>query len=267
MALRFPAALWRNRELLWRLTSREFTGRYRGSMIGRGWSLITPLLMLAVYTFVFSKVFQSRWDNQDQLGIFGFAINLFAGIIVFNLFSESVNKAPGLILANVSYVTKVIFPLEILAAVNVASATFNALTSLAVLALFKLLVMHAIPLSFLWLPLVWFPLIASSLALSWVLSALGVYIRDIGQAVGVITNMMMFLSAVFYPFSSLPKDWQPLLGLNPLVPMIEQTRRVTVSGLPPDPLYIVIGCLLSVLICEVSFRGFQRARFGFADVL
>lgn len=267
LSLRFPRALWQHRELLWRLTSREVSGRYRGSMIGLGWSFVTPLLMLAVYTFIFSQVFQSRWGDLEQLGSLGFAINLFAGMIVFNLFSESVTKAPELIVANPNYVTKLIFPLEILAAVNVASATFHALTSLVILIVFKLLAVHTIQLSFLWLPLVWLPLIAGSLALSWVLSALGVFLRDISQVVGVITSMLMFLSAVFYPVSSLPLRWQPVLTLNPLVIIIEQTRSVTVSGLRPNSMYILAGSLISFLLCEVSFRFFQRARRGFADVL
>ncbi len=266
-SLRFTKALWQQRELWWRLTTREVSGRYRGSMVGLGWSFVTPLLMLAVYTFIFSQVFQSRWGDLEQLGSMGFAINLFAGMIVFNLFNESATKAPDLVVANPNYVTKLIFPLHVLAAVNVASATFHALTSLVILIGFKLVAVHTIQLSFLWLPLVWLPLIAGSLALSWVLSALGVFLRDISQVVGVVTSMLMFLSAVFYPVSSLPLRWQPVLMLNPLVIIIEQTRRVTVSGLNPSLMYIVIGCLIGLVCCEVSFRCFQRARHGFADVL
>lgn len=265
--LRFPARLWRHRELAWQLSRRDVAGRYRGSVLGWGWSFLTPLLMLAVYTFVFSEVFQARWGDLDQLGPLGFAINLFAGLIVFSFFSESVNKAPLLVLSNPNYVTKVVFPLEILPAVNVASAAFHALTSLVVLALFQLLALQHIPWTMLWLPLVWLPLLGGCLALSWLLAALGVYLRDVGQVVGVVTQMLMFLSAVFYPLSALPPQWQPWLGLNPLVIVIEQTRLVAISHQPPSPAYLICGVLVGLLVCECSFRLFQRARRGFADVL
>ncbi|MCT0224990.1 ABC transporter permease [Synechococcus sp. CS-1328] len=264
---RFWRALWKQRELAWRLTLREVQGRYRGSVLGWGWSFLTPLLMLAVYTFVFSEVFQARWGDLEQAGPLGFAINLFAGLIVFNLFSESATKAPGLILENANLVTKVIFPLEILAAVSVATACFHALTSLVVLALFELVAQGAIPPTLLWLPLIWLPLVSGCLALSWLLSALGVYVRDLGQVLGTVVSMLMFLSAVFYPLSALPLRWQPLLRLNPLVAVIEQTRDVAIKGLPPSASYLVIGTALGLLACELSFRLFQKARRGFADVL
>ena len=265
--LRAPGALWRHRELIWRLSVRDVAGRYRGSVLGWGWSLLTPLLMLAVYTFVFSTIFKARWGDLEALGPLGFAINLFAGLIAFNLFSESVNQSPQLVLANPNYVTKVIFPLEILAVVNVAGAAFHALTSLGVLVVFELVAVRQVPLSLLWLPLVWLPLLTGCLALSWLLAALGVYLRDVGQVVGVVTSMLMFLSAVFYPLSALPPHWQPVLGLNPLVAIIEQTRRVAVAGQNPDATYLLLGGVGGVLLCELGFRLFQRARRGFADVL
>lgn len=281
--LRFPRALWRQRELWWQLSCREVQGRYRGSMLGWGWSLITPLLMLAVYTFVFSQVFQARWGDLQQSGPLVFAINLFAGLIVFNLFSEITNQSPGLILSNTNLVTKVIFPLEILPAVTVAAALFHALTSLAVLVGFQIvngLLVNGllanglastggggIQATLLWLPLVWLPLVSGTLALGWLLSALGVYLRDLGQVIGVATNLLMFLSAVFYPLSALPERWQPLLQLNPLVLVIEQTRRVAVNGLAPSLGYLLGGSVLGLVACELAFRAFQKARRGFADVL
>lgn len=265
--LRFPAPLWRQRQLTLRLIRRELASRYQGSALGWGWSLLTPLLMLAVYTFVFSQVFQARWSDLEQLGSVGFAINLFAGLIVFNLFSETITRAPQLVLANPNYVTKVLFPLEILAVVNVAAAAVHALLSAAVLALFHLLALHSLPVTVLWLPLVWLPLLGGCLALCWLLAAVGVYLRDVGQVVGVISSMLLFLSAVFYPLSALPPAWRPWLALNPLVLVIEQTRRVTVSGLPPSPAYLLLGVCAALIACELSFRLFEKARRGFADVL
>lgn len=275
--LRFPEALWRQRELWWQLSLREVQGRYRGSVLGWGWSLITPLLMLAVYTFVFSQVFKARWSDLEQSGPLVFAINLFTGLIVFNLFSETAVQSPSLILGNKNLVTKVIFPLEILPAVTVAAAVFHALTSLVVLLGFQVLnalLSHgwqigqlSIQPTLLWLPLVWFPLLCGCLAMGWLLAALGVYLRDLGQVIGVTVNLLLFLSAVFYPISALPERWQPLLLMNPLVVVIEQTRQIAVMGTPASLAYVLGGSLLGLLVCELSFRSFQKARRGFADVL
>jgi len=276
--LTFPSAIWRQRELWWQLSCREVQGRYRGSALGWGWSLITPLLMLAVYTFVFSQVFQARWGDLQQSGPLAFAINLFAGLIVFSLFAETANKSPGLILNNANLVTKVMFPLEILPAVTLAASLFHALTSLVVLVCFQILnglllnevavnIDLGVQATLAWLPLVWIPLVSSVLAISWLLSAMGVYLRDLGQVMGVTTNLLMFLSAVFYPLSALPERWQPLLKLNPLVLVIEQTRRVVVDGVAPSFSYLAGGCALGLVACELAFRAFQKARRGFADVL
>lgn len=265
--LTFPRSLWKNRDLWWRLTEREVLGRYRGSLLGVGWSFITPLAMLAVYTFVFSQVFKARWGGLEQAGPLGFAVNLFAGLIVFNLFSECVNRAPGLVVANPNYVKKVVFPLEVLGCVAVGSAGFHALTSLLILLLFELLAFHHLPLTLLWLPLIWLPLILGSLAFTWLLSSAGVFLRDIGQLIGVGLNMLMFLSPIFFPLSALPARWQPLLQLNPLAQTIEQTRRAAVQGVNPEWGYVAIATLTTLAACELSFRGFQRSKKAFADVL
>ena len=256
-----------NRLLLWRLTQREISGRYRGSLLGWGWSLLNPLLMLGVYTFVFSTVFKARWPDLEQAGSLGFAINLFSGLIVFNLFAECVIKAPMLILSVPSYVTKVVFPLEVLSAVTVGTAGFHACTSLLILAAFKLIATGSIPVTALWLPAVWLPLVLGCLSLCWLLSALGVYLRDLPQLTGVAVNILMFLSAVFYPIAALPVRWQPLLTINPLVQVIEQTRQVLVRGELPDKLYLLYGIPVAIMFSELCFRLFLKARRGFADVL
>lgn len=260
-------SLREHRSLLWRLTQREVIGRYRGSILGWSWSLLNPLLMLGVYTFVFSTVFKARWPDLQQVGPLGFAINLFAGLIVFGLFSECVSRAPTLILSQPSYVTKVVFPLEVLSGVAVGAATFHACTSLVVLAGFELIATGTMPVTALWLPLVWMPLILGCLALCWLLSALGVFLRDLPQLVSVSLSMLMFLSAVFYPISALPERWQPLLLANPLVIIIEQTRQVLVRGQQPSARYLLIGMPVALFCCELCFRLFQKARRGFADVI
>lgn len=267
MKFRFPLALWKHRELWWRLTEREILGRYRGSLLGIGWSFINPLAMLAVYTFVFSQVFKARWGGLEQAGPLGFAVNLFAGLIVFNLFSECVSRAPGLVLANPNYVKKVIFPLEVLGSVAVGSASFHAVTSLIILIVFELIAFRQLHITLLWLPVIWMPLLLVSLACTWILSSAGVFLRDIGQLVGVGLNMLMFLSPIFFPVTALPARWQPLLGLNPLAQVIEQTRRVAIQGLAPKTGYLIVGIIFGILACELSLRMFQKSKSAFADVI
>lgn len=242
-------------------------GRYRGSALGIGWSFITPLAMLAVYTFVFSQVFKARWGGLEQAGPLGFAVNLFAGLIVFNMFGECVSRAPGLVLGNPNYVKKVIFPLEVLGSVAVGSASFHAITSLAILIVFELIAFQRLPITLLWLPVVWLPLVLGSLAITWILSAGGVFLRDIGQLIGVALNMLMFLSPIFFPISALPARWQPILAINPLAHVIEQTRRVSIQGLNPELGYIVAGTGITVIACELCFRAFQKSKGAFADVI
>lgn len=265
--LQFPGRLWKHRELWWRLTQREILSRYRGSILGIGWSLATPLAMLSIYTFVFSQVFKARWGGIENEGTLVFAVNLFAGLIVFNLFSECISRSPYLITSNSNYVKKVVFPLEVLACSSLGSAVFNAGVSLAVMTAFQIIAFGRLAPSIIWIPVIWIPLILFTLSLSWLLAAAGVFLRDVGQIVIVSMNMLMFISPIFFPITALPPNWQPLLRLNPLALLIEQTRQVAIEGLSPSPAYIVFGIIASTLACELSFRTFQKAKTGFADVI
>jgi len=265
--LSFIKSFVHHRDLMWQLCQRSVLSRYRGSIMGWGWSLVTPLLMLAIYSFVFLTVFKARWGQLEEAGSLGFAINLFAGLIVFNMFAECASAAPTLIIANINYVTKVIFPLEVLGAVTVATALFHACTSVLILLIFELVAVHSIPLTIAWLPFVWLPFVLGCLAITWLLSALGVFLRDLGQVIGVFVTMLMFLSAVFYPLSALPPALQPWMALNPLVIVIEQSRRVLVEGVIPSQTYVFLGSLMMLMVCELSYRLFRKASRGFADVL
>lgn len=260
-------SLINNRQLLWRLSEREVIGRYRGSLLGWAWTILNPLLMLAVYTFVFSTVFNARWPSAQAQGHSGFALNLFAGLIVFNLIAECIGKAPILILSSPNYVKKVVFPLELLGASAVASAVFHACTSVVVLIVFQILANGYVPVTLIFLPMVWLPLVLGCLGTCLCLSALGVYLRDLPQLVNVFLSILMYLSAIFYPLSALPEKWQPFLGANPIAIVIEQTRTVLINGSFPSTLYLCIGIPAAVIWCEISYAAFQRARRGFADVI
>lgn len=266
-----PAAmfrsLWRNRQLIWQMTRREIVGRYRGSIIGLAWSFINPLLMLAVYTFVFSVVFKARWGTGQNESRADFAIILFTGLIVYGLFSEVVNRAPRQIIANPNYVKKVVFPLEILPWVSLGSVLFHSLVSLVVLLIAQLIINHTLPWTVMLFPLVLLPLIFASLGTAWFLASLGVYIRDIGQITAVFTTVLMFLSAIFYPLSALPEGYQAWLRLNPLVVIIAESRKVLIFGLMPDWIWLGFALLMGLGIAFAGFWWFQKTRKGFADVI
>jgi lipopolysaccharide transport system permease protein len=260
-------SFWRNRQLIWQMTQREIAARYRGSLIGLAWSFVNPLLMLLVYTFVFSVVFKARWGTGGNESKADFAIILFTGMIVFGLFAEIVNRAPGQIIANANYVKKVVFPLEILSWVSLGSVLFHSLISLAVLLVAQLIINLSLPWTVVLFPLVLLPLIFASLGAAWFLAALGVYVRDIGQITTVFTTVLMFVSAVFYPLSALPETYQAWLRLNPLVLIITESRKVLVFGSLPDWFWLGIALLMGLAIAFAGFWWFQKTRKGFADVL
>ena len=260
-------SLWRNRQLILQMAGRDISSRYRGSLIGLAWSFINPILMLLVYTFVFSVVFKARWNTGGNESQTDFAIILFAGMIVFNLFAEIVNRAPGLITSNANYVKKVVFPLEILPWVALGSALFHTAISLVVLLLVQFILKFSLPWTGVFFPLALLPLIFASMGLAWFLSAIGVFVRDIGQVTGIFITILMFMSAVFYPITALPEKYQSWLRLNPLVLIITESRKSLVLGEWPDWISMLIAFLVSLLIAFAGFWWFQKVRKGFADVI
>jgi lipopolysaccharide transport system permease protein len=259
-------SLWRNRDLIWQLAKREVIGRYRGSVAGLLWSFLNPLLLLVVYTFVFSVVFKARWSTGSDSKT-EFAILVFAGMIVHAVFSESVNRAPTLILGNANYVKKIVFPLEILPWVALGSSLFHAAVSLVVLLLFFGAVnLHFHPTTVL-APIVLLPLLFYAMGVTWFLASLGVFIRDVAQTTGLITSVLMFTSPVFYPLSALPERYHPILYLNPLTLVIEQFRDVAIWGRMPNWRATLLSLIASVIVAWLGFAWFQKTRRGFADVI
>lgn len=259
-------SLWKNRALIIQMTKREVVGRYRGSFMGLTWSFFNPILMLAVYTFVFSEIFKARWVGEDT-GQGGFAILVFVGMIVHGLFAECANRAPSLVMSNSNYVKKVVFPLEILPVITLGSALFHSCISLLVLLIAQLIFTHNIYWSALLFPLVMLPLTLGTLGISWLLASLGVFLRDVGQVVTVLTTVLMFLSPVLYPVAALPEIYRPWLELNPLTYVIEESRSVLLFGNLPNWAGLLYAMLIGTIIASVGFWFFQKTRKGFADVI
>lgn len=255
-----------HRELIWAMTKREVVGRYRGSVLGILWSFFNPVLMLSVYTFVFSVVFKARWNGATESKS-EFAIVLFAGMIVYSLFAETINRAPALIVSNVNYVKKVVFPLEILPLVALGSALFHTAVSTLVWMLFYGAIHGSLHWTSVFFPLILLPLVMFTLGLSWFLASLGVYLRDVAQTVSIFTSIMMFLSPVFFSIASVPESIRPFMNANPLTFIIEQGRDVLIWGNTPAwPAYILFS-LAGITTAWLGFAWFQKTRKGFSDVL
>jgi lipopolysaccharide transport system permease protein len=255
-----------HRELIWAMSKREVIGRYRGSMLGILWSFFNPVLMLSVYTFIFSVVFRARWNGASESKT-EFAVVLFAGMIVFSLLAECVNRSPTLIIANVNYVKKVVFPLEVLPWVAFGSTLFHSLVSLVVWLAFYGAIHQSLQWTIIFFPIVMLPLVMFTMGVSWLLASLGVYLRDMAQTVNLVTTILMFLSPVFYSVASLPPEYRPFIYANPLAFIIEQARNVLIWGTMPDWSMLGIHSVASAIICWLGFAWFQKTRKGFSDVL
>lgn len=252
--------------LLKQLVRREILQRFRSSWLGIGWVILTPLAMLTVYTFVFRSVLKAKWpgaENSDS----EFALQIFSGLLIFSLFSEIVGRAPNLITEQPNLVKKVIFPLQILPWMTLLAALFNALISILVLLCGILLMRGHISIHILAVPVVIACFIPLLLGLSWFLSALGVYIRDTHNIIGLVLTPMLFLSPIFYPASALPENAQFIMQLNPLTFIIESLRASMLNQQWPSISGLLSYSVISVTIAVIGAWCFHKSRKGFADVL
>ncbi len=258
-------------DLIRQMTRRQIVGRYRGSLLGVLWSLVVPIFMLSVYTLVFGTVMRPRWRRADVLSTDNsmgeFAIFLFAGLIVFQIFAEVLNRSPSLIVSNRNFVKKIVFPLEILPVVTIGAALFQASVSLMVLVGFIVIVFGHVPLTGLLLPIIWAPFLLLLLGLSWFVAALGVYVRDIAHIISSLITALMFLSPIFFSASALPASVRPYLFVNPITFPVEETRNVLLWGLWPNWLGLALYAVVAMAIAALGRLWFEKMRGGFADVL
>jgi lipopolysaccharide transport system permease protein len=253
-------------DLISQLVRREFAQRYRGSVLGVLWAFVTPLLMVMVYTFVFTVVFPTRWGGAEVAET-NFVVIYLVGAVIHGLFAEAVGRAPNLIVAQANYVKKVVFPLEILPIVVVASALITATIGFVIAVLLNLVLAHTVQWTSIFLPVILIPYLVLLLGMVLLISALGVYLRDLGQAMGVIITLTLFLTPVFYPIAAVPERFRAYLYLNPLTFVVEQTREVMLFGHLPHWSMLAVYTLCSLIFCWFGLFVFQRARGGFADVL
>lgn len=259
-------ALRRHFALIVQMAKRDIISRYRGSFAGLLWSFFNPLLMLAIYAFVFGYIFKARWNAQVS-GHFQFVIMLFAGLNINQFFSECANKAPSLIIQNSNFVKKIVFPLESLAWSTVGAALFHLLVSTTVLLAISMLANHSIPWTVVLFPVVvlsFTPFVAGTI---WLLASLGVFLRDLQQAMTIITTALMFLAPILYPITNIPEGLRGLVYLNPLTEIAIAAQQTLVLGEMPNWAHLGLYAMMSILFSWLAFNWFERTRKGFGDVI
>lgn len=258
--------IWNNRSLLLQLWKRDFASRYKSGILGVTWAFINPLLMLALYSFVFVSVFKMRWGSgPDVRG--NFVILLFTGLIVHGFFAEFITRAPVLVSSNVSYVKKVVFPLELLPLVPLLGAVINFLVGIVLVSGLLFYLQGSVPVTIVLLPVIVLPYALLVLGISYFLSATGVFVRDLTQLVGIVTTVAMFASPILFPMESVPSAYRSILYANPLTVVVVQLRDVAVLGVIPDWRVTAVYSLVALIVFLLGFSWFQATRKGFADVL
>ncbi|MCD4749634.1 MAG: ABC transporter permease [Thermoanaerobaculales bacterium] len=255
-----------HRHLIRRLAIRQIRGKYVGSVLGLLWSALNPLFLLAVFTFVFSVVFQARWgvelENRTH-----FALVLFSGLLVYNLLQHCLTMAPSVVVNNPSFVKKVVFPLEILPWILLIEGIFHAVVGFTVFFVAYFVIMGFPPASAFFLPLVLLPLCLFLLGSMWLIASIGVYVRDLGQVMGVLVLTLMFLSPLFYPLEAVPERYRIVIHLSPLTYVLSQVREILFWGGSPNWIVFSFSVVATATFAWLSFDWFMVTKRGFSDVV
>ena len=263
----FVRAFWRRREVLSTFARIEFASRYHGAQLGVLWSLVSPLATLTVYTFVFSVVFKPSWAGGGDGGVAGYALILFAGLSAFEVFAASLNRAPRILSENVNFIKKVLFPLEILPVGVILAAVLESLVSLALVALGVLVTTGRLPATAFFAPLAYLPLTMLTLGMCWLLAPVGVFLKDLGNIVGVGVQLLFFATPILYPLAAVPEPYRGLLALNPLHPVVDHLRRTIIYGQMPDWSALGFVTLVSAGVMLAGYAFFINIKRLFADAV
>jgi lipopolysaccharide transport system permease protein len=256
----------RHRHLILSLAARRIEAQYRGSALGMLWAVLQPLLLLAVYTFAFAFVLGAHW-SPDQAGKADFALFAFSGMLLFAVFSKPFSEAPHLIVANQSYIKQLVFPAEVLPWASVIAALFDYAVGFAIWAVLFIGMRGAPPATWILMPLVTLPAVLLALGASWLLSSLGVFLRDLSQVVSLAATALFFLSPIVYPASRIPEWLEPYYHANPLVGILEGSKGVLFHGTAPNWGHFGVLLLASWLVAWLGYAWFMRTKSSFADVL
>lgn len=259
--------LWRNRDLLWQFTVRNIELRHKGSYLGFIWSVLSPLLLLALYVYIFGYIFKGSFEEGPTETPLDYALGLFTGLAILQMMAEVIAVSPMIFVAQPNFVKKVVFPLEILPAASVGSSIFHFLISTVLVAVGVATVGPGLSWSALWLPVILLPVILIALGLSWLISSLGVFFRDIGQVTPVLIPMLMYSSAVFFPAKIITGFAWSILRFNPLLHATGLSRDALLWHHPMNFRelgYLYVSGIATLWLGYFAFRKMQPA---FADVL
>lgn len=260
------ASLLQNWELFRRLLTRDIQSSVRGSVLGTAWIVVIPLVLVAIYTFVFGVVLNSVWASETRSKL-EVPLIYFTGLMIFSFFMEVITRAPEYIRQNKTYVTKMIFPIEILDWVLVGTAAFKLVISFSLLVVFMVLLTGRIPAGILLVPLLILPFILLIVGLAWIISALGTFVRDFNHAVAALGPVFMFISPIFYSVEQVPEDFRFIYLINPLTFVLENMRGLLFFDGSISWAAYAVYWLVAALVFVGGFFFFERARPGFADVI
>lgn len=263
----FARALWRSRDLLWQFTQRNIELRHKGSHLGLIWSFFNPLLMLGLYVFVFGYIFKGSFDVLPNETKIDYALAIFLGLTVFQLFGEVLGVAPSVIVSNPNFVKKVVFPLELLPAASVGAALFHLLISLGLVLVGVIFLGPGLSLRILWLPLILLPAVPLALGLAWFFAAIGVFFRDLNQLIAFLSMTLMYASALFYPVSHLHGIAWSILRFNPILLLIDLSRDAVIWDRSINLVHLGYLTAISLIVCVLGYALFRKMSPAFADVL
>lgn len=262
-----PCQVWHERGIIWQFTKRAVESRYRGSILGLLWSFIHPLMMLFIYTFVFSIVFKARWNVSTDNLPGSFPVVMFAGMMMYNVFQEAVLLSCSSVTANQNLVKKVVFSVEVLPISQCLTTFILSVAWFPLLMLSALLVFKELHWTIILSPIVILPLLLFTMGVSFFISSLSVFVRDMQYVVGIVLQVLFFMTPVFYPVENVPERFRMILEFNPLSNMLLQGRQVMLFGEIPDGLIFLKSLLCSLVVLHLGYMWFRTTKKGFADVL
>jgi lipopolysaccharide transport system permease protein len=260
--------LWqlpRRFDLIVSLTKRELMARYRGSVLGFLWTLVTPMVMIAIFTIIFAGIFKAKFGASSSQ--WDYALYLFCGLLPWNAFQESVQLSSSTIVARANLVKRVVFPLETLPVSLSLAAVVNQLFGTLVLIVAAAVLRREIHVTFVFLPFILIPQIIATFGASWLVASLGVFVRDIVQGVALFLMAWMYLTPIIYPESLVPESYRRVINLNPFTPLVRNYRRIILDGVGPDWQGLAYFLAFALVLFLFGYWWFARTRKNFADVV
>ena len=260
--------LWelpRRLDIILSLTRRELAARYKGSVLGVAWAVLTPIVTIAIFTFIFAGIFGARFGASGSP--WDYAVYLFCGVLPWTAFQESVQLSSQTIVSHSNLVKRVVFPLEILPVSQVLSSLANQMFGTVALLLAALLIERRLHATVFLLPVVVLPQLVAMLGASWLVASLGLFLRDLVQGIMLLLMAWMYLTPIIYPESIVPEHFRPFINANPFTPLIRSYRRILLEGAMPDWQGLAYFTLFALVSFVFGYWWFARTRRSFADVI